>query len=175
MMWLFLIAFVAIASILSVQFFNILIRHHPPLISTPAIVRQRIMQEISLQPHEVFYELGSGKALLLNELAKLYPDNSFAGIDYALVPYALSLLKRLTSNNAVILRRQNCLKTDIRKASYIYCYLNIHLMDALAEKFQRECTKGTIIISYIFILPNFQLFKSVKVEGYGTIYFYRIS
>jgi hypothetical protein len=155
------------------QIYNILIRGHAPFIFSRKKIIEALLQDLRLQAGEVFYELGAGTAPLVRRLAKLYPSNKFVAVEYALIPYLLGRLLTLGRKN-ITWRKTDFYKIDLSPADYLYCFLNVATMRQLENKFLSEAKASAIIISYVFLLPNCQSFKSLTV-GQEKIHFYQLN
>ncbi len=167
-----LLAFIIIASG-SRQVYNILVRGHAPFIFSRRRVLTAVINNLVLQSGEVFYELGAGAAPLTRRLAKLYGDNKFVAVEYALLPYLLGRLLTLGRKN-LTWRQADFYKIDLSAADYFYCFLNVGAMKLLEAKLLAEAKPAATVISYVFVLPHCQSVKTLSV-GQEKIHFYQLN
>ena len=167
-----LLALVIIASG-SRQVYNILVRGHAPFIFSRRRVLQAIVNNLVLQPGEIFYELGAGTAPLIRRLAKRYTANKFVAVEYALLPYLLGRLLTLGRKN-ITWRQADFYKIDLSAADYFYCFLNVGAMQLLEAKLLAEAKPAATVISYVFVLPHCQSIKTLSV-GQEKIHFYQLN
>lgn len=156
-----------------IQLYNTLIRGHAPFVFSRPGVLKIIANELTLSDGQTFYELGSANASLLRRLARQYPRVNFVGLEYAFTPWLLGKIFCLPFSNIKIIK-QNFWRADLSQADYIYCFLNVHVMRELENKFKTDCKPGATIISYIFQLPHTEPAKTLTI-GHEKIYFYRIN
>jgi hypothetical protein len=158
-----------------VQFFNICFRGFAPFISTRPKVIAKIISELKMRKDATVYELGCGRAGFLRALRKKYPQAKLIGIEYSFLPYLLGQIQNSFTGCKLKIIKKNFLKVDLSRADVIYCYLNEASMKALEGKFNKECKSGTVIISYMFSLPNMKSEKELAVRNEkDKVYFYRI-
>lgn len=157
-----------------VQFFNICFRGFAPFISTRPKVIQKIIKELKMAEDATVYELGCGRAGFLRALRKKYPQAKLIGIEYSFLPYLIGQIQNSFIGCKLKIIKKNFLKADLSQADVIYCYLNETTMKALEGKFRNECKSGTIVISYLFSLPNMKSEKELAVRNEkDKVYFYR--
>jgi len=158
-----------------IQFFNICFRGFAPFISTRSRVIQKIINELKIKEDATVYELGCGRAGFLRALRKKYPQAKLTGIEYSFLPYLLGQIQNSFTGSKLKIIKKNFLKVDLSQADVIYCYLNEKTMKSLEGKFKNECKGDTIIISYLFSLPNTKSEKELAVRNEkDKVYFYRI-
>ena len=157
-----------------IQFFNICFRGFAPFISTRPKVIQKIINELKMEEDSTVYELGCGRAGFLRALRKKYPQAKLIGIEYSFLPYLIGQIQNSLTGCKLKILKENFLKADLSEADVIYCYLNQATMKKLAAKFSQECRPGTVIISYLFSLPDRESEKVIEAGKREKIYFYRI-
>ncbi|OIO07521.1 hypothetical protein COX68_01265 [Candidatus Falkowbacteria bacterium CG_4_10_14_0_2_um_filter_41_15] len=157
----------------AINFWNIVFRGFAPFVKANQEVIDIIIDNIKPTKGQVIYELGAGTANFLRGLEAKYPEAKLIGIENSFYPYLLAKAKLRKLQSRIDLRRENLYKTDLHGASFIYCYLIPTMMPKLSEKIQKECRPGTIVISYIFSIPNLPIHKTIETKG-GNIYFYEV-
>lgn len=159
---LFLIIFT-----LSVVFTNFLGSQWVP---TPSPAINLIVKETKVHKAKVFYDLGSGDARLVIEVAK-HTSAKAIGIEIDPLKWILSLIKiKLNKAETVKILRQNFFKSDLSDADVIFCYLPTSTMKKLEPK-MKKLDKGTIIIAYRIKFPSLKPIKELKQH---KVYIYRI-
>lgn len=157
----------------ALNFFNIVFRGFAPFMTANSEVIKDIIDNINPDKGSLIYELGAGNANFLKGVEARYPETKLIGIEYSWFPYLLAKSRLKALKSRIELRRQDLYKTDLHNASIIYCYLIPSMMPKLSEKIQKECQPGTIVISYLFSIPNLSIRKTIETKG-GNIYFYEI-
>lgn len=100
---------------------------------------------------DVVYDLGSGNGKLL----RLATKQGARAIGYEINPF-LVLWANLRGDRTIW---KNFWHADISDADIIFIYLLPSKMARLAEKIQRECKAGTIIVSNSFIFPDWNMLR----------------
>lgn len=157
----------------AVGFFNILFRGFAPLVISQKKVISLILDNIEPNSNQVIYELGSGSARFLQMVQKKFPKVKLVGLEYSIVPYLVSSIMLWLKNSSIKIRYQNMYKVNLAEADFIYCYLFPQMMLKLGQKVRSECKPGTILISYMFSVPNWEPKKIIKLDN-GTIFFYEV-
>jgi trans-aconitate methyltransferase len=156
------------------QFYNIVFRGFAPFVCTKPKVIKGILEELKVDDKAIIYELGCGRAGFLHACRKKYPKAELIGVEYSFLPYIIGQIQNSFIGDKLKIIKQNFLKVDLSQANVVYCYLNIETMKKLAVKFEKECRPGTIIISYLFPLPNMESEKILKIRHEkDKVYFYR--
>ncbi len=112
-------------------------------------------------------DIGSGLGGLVLELARRRPDSRFDGIELAPLPWLVSRLRaRLAGSNARFMRGDY---EDLDFADYdaVFAYLSPAAMSALYRKAAREMQKGTILLSYEFLITERAPDLSIVPTGRG--------
>ncbi|MFA5644466.1 MAG: hypothetical protein WC928_03000 [Patescibacteria group bacterium] len=168
------LAFLLLIMVLAiVQFYNVVFRGFAPFISTKFEAILAILRELDLNGEEAVYELGAGKAGFLRAVEERFKNKKLIGVEYNWWPYFLANIQLAFSGSKIKLIRKNIFKVNLKEADVIYCFLSPEMMELLAKKFREECRPGTLVISYHFKLPNFEIDKVIK-ENKNNIYFYRV-
>jgi len=157
----------------AINFWNIVFRGFAPFFKAKQEVIDTIIDNIKPTKGQVIYELGAGTANFLQGVEARYPETKLIGIENSFYPYLLAKMKLRKLQSKINLKRENLYQTDLRDASFIYCYLIPTMMPKLSDKIQKECRPGTTVISYIFSIPNLPIRKTIETKG-GNIYFYEV-
>ncbi|PIT94362.1 hypothetical protein COT98_04045 [Candidatus Falkowbacteria bacterium CG10_big_fil_rev_8_21_14_0_10_39_9] len=157
----------------SINFFNIVFRGFAPFFAANSQVINLATDNIKPTKDQVVYELGAGTANFLKAVEAKYPETKLIGIEYSLFTYLRTKAKLKALQSKIELRREDLYQTNLSDASIVYCYLIPTMMPKLSEKIQKECHKGTVIISYIFSIPGLSMRKTIQTKG-GNIYFYEV-
>jgi hypothetical protein len=168
-----LILFTFLAFFLT-QLFNILFRGFAPFIATRKKIIDKIISELEVNDETIIYELGCGQAGFLRAMHQKYPKNKLVGVEYATIPYLIGQIQNSFTGSKLKLIKKNIFAVDINEADIIYCYLNRDTMVTLEKKFQVECRQGTVIVSYNFLLPNTEAYKTLEVGKTDKVYFYKM-
>ena len=128
-----------------------------PFITTRTALLQEINKALKLREDSVLYDLGCGNGKILNYCLDQNRTVCGVGVERNILPYLLAKIK-LYKSNAVV-RFENIFTTDIHDATHLYLYLYPGVVDRLLPKIQKECKKGTRIVSC-----DFQFSKMVPDE-----------
>ena len=130
----------------------------------------RVAKEVKTRKSKIFYDLGSGDARLIGEVAKNTSAEAI-GIEIDPLKWLFSMAKikanRLKNANIV---RGNFYSANLSKADIIFCYLPNRTLEKLEPK-MKKLRKGTIIICYRIKFPTLKPIKELKPE---KIYIYKI-
>ena len=147
-----------------------------PFISTNKKDFKNILEAVGLQPGEIIYDLGCGKAHLLIYAAKKFRAKG-VGYELTLWPYLWAKFKIYLTKVDVKVFRQNFFGADLTKADVVFCYLFPEVMAKLEPKFSQELKSGSRVVSYAFKLPTKVPEKTVITNDdnteLGKIYVYR--
>ncbi len=134
------------------NFWRTLVARQAPFVPIPQKVIPHIIDAIGIHEKSIVYDLGCGDARVLMACYEKYPTASYKGIDIALIPRMLAWfhLKRIQKPHTISVRKGDFFKEDISDATHIFVYLFPNVMNDLLPKFQRECVKGTRIVSCDF-------------------------
>lgn len=137
-----------------------------PFVSTPRSKYRRILQAVGLQPGEVIYDVGCGKATLLILAAKEFGAKGI-GYELSLWPYLWAHFNIFISRADVKVYLKNFFKVDLSGADVVYCYLFPEIMARLEPKFAKELKPTARVVSYGFKLPNTEPIKIVDTRKDG--------
>lgn len=157
----------------AINFFDVVFRGFAPFFRAKPEVINTIIDNIKPGRGQIVYELGSGTANFLRGVEAKYPGVKLIGIENSIFPYLLARLKLKKLKSQIELQKKDLYKVDLNEASIIYCYLIPTMMAKLSEKIRKECRPGTVVVSYVFSIPNLSIRKTIETKG-GNIYFYEV-
>lgn len=169
-MFSFLFTLVLVSTVLINIFYIV------PFVPTRKRVVDYVLDKADLKPGEKVYDLGCGDARFLIEAEKRAKIIG-TGFEIAPLPVILAWLNKWVNNSKVNIRLKSFFRADIGDADVIFCYLLPDTMDKLAEKFKKECGKGTRIISHTFKIQSMtpvKVWPQDKKQKLPSIYLYQI-
>lgn len=113
---------------------------------------RRIIEQSGLHPGQTLIDLGSGDGRLLRAAAA----QGIRCIGYEINPY-LVIISRLVCwryRKLVTIHTADIWRTKLPPADTIYIFGLDRFMKRLDEKFRREITQPTKVISYVFEIPG---------------------
>lgn len=144
-----------------------------PFVPTYTSDIEFIVKRLSIQPTQVFYDLGSGDGkvcFLVNKLS----GARCVGFEITLWTYLLAQIKLRIKyqKSKLIFKRKNFFKEDWSEADFVYGYLYPPLMGRVEAKFQKECKAGAIAIIRDFPFPNLKPKEVIHRPKEHEIYIY---
>ncbi len=113
------------------------------------------VDELTRQQAGAFLDIGCGMGGILFHLGKKHPERQFVGIESAPIPYAFAKARQWLSGTAnVDIRYGDFWDTDFSAYATIYAFLSPEPMTRLYEKAKAEMTKGGLLISNSFSVPD---------------------
>ncbi|MBA3722618.1 MAG: methyltransferase [Parachlamydiaceae bacterium] len=146
-----------------------------PTPSSPDAIRA-IIEMIPETTSGNVLELGSGWGSLAIAIARKLPNCHVIAYEISIVPWLVSLIfHKVMKNNNLIILRKDFFKESFEDVSLVICYLYPGAMKKLKDKFEKELTPGTIVISHAFAIPGWTPQFTKKLNDlYATpIYFYK--
>jgi hypothetical protein len=146
-----------------------------PFVPTSDKMLDEILKEARLKKGKRFIELGSGDGRVVIKAGREY---GVSGKGVELNPflyYLANILTRVKGVRNVSFRMGNFYKSDIKDADYIFLFLLPKSVEKLGKKIDKECKRGTLVISHAFKIKGFEekLIKIQERKSYST-YFYKI-
>ncbi len=142
-----------------------------PFVSIPQVDWLKVCQVADLQPGQIVYDLGCGKANLLTTAAKNFGVKGI-GYEISLWPYLWGRWRIWRSKADVKVRLKNFFQADLSSADVVFCYLFPSAMARLEPKFIQELKPGAKVVSYAFELPTIKpakvvdaVFKTSPITG----------
>ena len=146
-----------------------------PYVPTAHRSIERIITGLSISKHDVFFDLGCGDGRTAIYMAKTHKIRSI-GIELNPILHSLSLLKKAWYKCSLVqFYRQDILKTDLKTATIIYCFLYPEILNKLSQKLIKECQSNTLIVSHGFKIKRLQKYtvKELTMKPFST-YIYRL-
>jgi SAM-dependent methyltransferase len=133
----------------------------------------RIIKVAGIKNGELMYDFGSGTACVASYISKK-TGAAVIGFELSWAFYLWSIIRNfLVGNKNVKIKHKNFFKQDVADADYIFCFLTPRAMKKLGEKFKKELSSKTKIISYAFKIPDWEPWVVDREGGSGTpIYVY---
>ncbi len=147
-----------------------------PFVPTSKRVINYVIQLCDLKKGDKVYDLGCGDARFLIEAQKK-TGREAVGYENALLPFLLAKFRKYINSAKINVKMNNLFNADLSDANVIYCYLGPDVMPRLAEKFKKECKKGTRIYSNSFSISTMKpqkIWQTNKSKRLPTIYMYQI-
>lgn len=122
-------------------------------------------------------ELGSGWGTLAFALARHFPSHQVNAYEISPIPYYLSkFICLLSPHPNLMIRRQDFFVASLEHVSLVVCYLYPEAMNRLKDKFEKELSPESYILSHTFAIPGWVPICFVKVNDlYQTpIYLYQV-
>ena len=147
-----------------------------PYVPSKKRVIQKMLKLAQLKPGEKIYDLGCGDGRLLFTAEKIYQTK---GVGYEIAPlvYLSAYLRKITTGSKSQIHFQNFLKTNLKDAQTIFCYLTPSALKKLAPKLKKECRPGTRIFSNTFSIAGLKPVKTFSKDPQTkmpTIHLYQI-
>jgi cyclopropane fatty-acyl-phospholipid synthase-like methyltransferase len=147
-----------------------------PYVPSRKKIVNHIIKLANLKNGEKIYDLGCGDGRFLFE-AERQAKIEATGFEAAPIPYLLAHFKKWISGSRVQILMRNFFHADLKDADVIFCYLGPETMTALAEKFKKECRRGTRIYSHTFSISSmkpYQTWPKNSATKLPTIYLYKV-
>ncbi len=149
MLILILIMVLSLMITMMVQFFLTKV----PYVPTSKGLIKAILNKLNLQADQNVYDLGCGDGRFIFESEKKFQTNG-TGYEVSPVPFLQAQLNRLFKGFKSKVYFENFLNSNLSDADLIFCYLFPEPMKAVAEKINKECRKGTTLVSNTFQLKD---------------------
>ena len=136
---------------------------------------------LSVIPEETIgnvVDLGSGWGTLVFSLSKKFPQCDVAGYELSPLPWLYSkLINSILRRKNLTIRRKNIYNVCLSKVSVVVCYLHPNAMEKLAQKFEKELSKGTLIVCNTFPVPSWTPKQVYLIGGVFSrkIYVYEVN
>ncbi|MBP7018622.1 class I SAM-dependent methyltransferase [Candidatus Saccharibacteria bacterium] len=125
-----------------------------------------ILKHLKLRPGMTLYEFGCGDGRFLRKASK-YKVNS---VGYEVNPYLCKLAQiRSIHNKNTRIKQANAWNKSFAEADVVFTFLMPKFMEKFGTKMQRELKSGSIVVSYIFEIPNMEHYRHAN-----NSYFYKI-
>lgn len=147
-----------------------------PYVPTKKRVMEEIIKQADLKDGQTFYDLGCGDGRMLIEAEKARKVNA-VGYEIAPLVYFFAVARKLLNRSKAQIKFKNFFKENLENADVIFCYLMPAELKRLAKKIQKECKKGTHIISNTFHIEGMEPKKVIPKNDktkIPTLYFYQV-
>ncbi len=141
-----------------------------PWVKTPANNLEIILDEIKLPSNSLVYDLGCGDGRFLFAAKKR--GLRTVGYELSLYPCLRGWLRSYFSGTKVIIKNSNYFNSDLSEADTVYLFLVGAVMAKTGEKLKRELKPGTLVISYGFKIPGWEITKTLPTHPSQTYVYY---
>lgn len=114
-------------------------------------------------------DLGSGLGGLLFRLEGSRKNARFFGIEIAPLPYCCSQIRRILRGSNVKFLFGSYFSLDLSEFDVVFCYLSPAAMPDLWDKASTEMKKGSMLLSYEFIIPDVPVSFTLEMKGGGPV------
>lgn len=125
-----------------------------------------------LSPGKRAYDLGSGDGKLLPRIAATGAHAIGIEINPVLVLFSTIRCWFSPYRHAITIRMGSFWATTFSDADVVFVYLLPLRMEKLEKKLERECRKGTIVVSNSFLFPHWKILRQDVVNH---VYVYKIA
>jgi SAM-dependent methyltransferase len=166
-MWPLAILVVVVVLVISFSWTNL--RGAPWVPSTMETVH-KMLTIAEVGPDDVVYDLGCGDGRTIVTAARRYGARA-VGIEIDPLRYiwCQALITVLGLRNRVNVIYGNFFNQDLSDANVVTCFLLQSTNNQLEEKFKRELTSGTRVVSNTF---TFSELEEVREDGEANLYMY---
>ncbi|QQR53234.1 hypothetical protein IPG36_04085 [bacterium] len=136
-----------------------------PYLPILASDRRQLLALANLKPGQTIIDLGSGDGRLLFAAAK----QGIRGIGYEINPL-LVIISRIVCwryRTLVTIHLANFWQIKLPPADAIYVFLIARYMPKLEQKLRRDITQPTLVVSYVFALPES---KPIRQNATSAVY-----
>ncbi len=146
-----------------------------PIVSIQKKRAREILDKAGLKPGDSFFELGTGTGVMLSEATAI---DGIKAVGFELSPFAWAI----TNIRLLLLKRRsykvslrNFFKENISSANFIFFFMMPKNISPIAEHIWNKATKGTVVISCAFPIPNKNPYITLpQTDKYPPVYFYKV-
>jgi SAM-dependent methyltransferase len=125
-----------------------------------------ILKHLKLRPGITLYEFGCGDGRFLRKASK-YKVNS---VGFEVNPYLCKLAQiRSIHNKNTKIKQANAWNKSFEDADVVFTFLMPKFMEKFGIKMQKELKPGSIVVSYVFEIPNMEHYRFAN-----NSYFYKV-
>lgn len=118
-----------------------------------------------------FIDIGSGFGGAVMHLSARHPQGEFTGIEIAPLPWLTSLIRAKMTGSRGRFVRGDYTRLDFARYDVVFAYLSPAAMPALWEKASADMVKGSLLLSYEFIVEEKKPDLIIKTHENGeTLY-----
>lgn len=143
-----------------------------PYVPSRKKIIDQVLNEFPLKNGELIYDLGCGDGRFLMAAEKKYQTIG-KGFELAPLPYLLAIIKKFFHRSKNQFYLKDFYQHSLSDAKFIYCYLYPKLIDKVYQKFIRETSPGSILISNTFPIKNVSPLKIINSTSTNKIYVYQ--
>lgn len=144
-----------------------------PFVATSKTRIKEIIRIAEIKPGDNFYELGAGTGKMMIAISKISKANVI-GFELSPIFYFIALLNlKINRIKNSKLYFKNFYKANLKKADIVYFFLMPKTMERLKEKFEKELSPETKIISYAFEIDGWKPYAIIKDNKKPSVYFYK--
>lgn len=129
-------------------------RTQVPYFPSRSVLAEPISELLGEFEYSRFVDVGSGFGGLLFQLEELRANSEFTGIEIAPLPYCYSQWRRIYRGSKVKFLFGSYFDLDFGHFDVVFCYLSPVAMPDLWRKASFEMKKGSMLLSYEFIIPD---------------------
>ncbi len=139
--------------------------------------RQKSVNEVLKVAHlkqgVKFLELGCGDGRIVRTAVESYNVDG-VGIDINPLLILIARFKAYPITKNLLFKAQNIYNTNLKPFDVIYVFLMPEMLAKLRDKFQRECRKGTVIISHGFKIAYWdnKIKYTLQKKPFPTYYYH---
>lgn len=137
-----------------------------PSRSTLAVPIVTLLDEFE---HPSLIDLGSGLGGLLFRIEDMRKSVKLFGIEIAPLPYCYSQCRCLYRRSNVKFLFGSYFALDLSEFDVVFCYLSPAAMPDLWDKASAEMKKGSVLLSYEFIIPDVPPSFIIETEDDGPV------
>lgn len=142
-----------------------------PFVPTSAGVVKEILSRARLKKGSMFVELGCGDGRVTRTAVREF---GVRGVGVDLNPMLIWFARLMTRGlKNIRFIRENLFKVDLRQADVIFLFLLPETLVKLGPKMEKECKKGTIVISHGFKIKGCEskLIDEIQRKVFPTYYY----
>jgi len=146
-----------------------------PWVPTRKGERASLAAKLKLKDGQTVYDLGSGDGSLLFTLAERFPNCRLIGLEISLLPFFISLVRRLIGlsryRNVRLLFR-DLYRTDLSKADLVFAYLMPGCYARISRKFSKELKDSCIVVIEAWPIPGLEIRDKIVGDRQLPLYVY---
>ena len=147
-----------------------------PFVPTNNKCLKKMISLVKLSDDKKIYDLGCGDGRLLRAIEKKHGIKG-AGYEIAPLVYLWAKLINFFTKSKNKIHFKSLFSADLSDADVVFLYLIPFILKKLSKKLNKECKKGTLIVSEGFRIPDLSLFEHIplsKEEKTPSFYIYKI-
>ncbi len=138
-----------------------------PSVPTPLHIADAMIDMVPWKGREHVVDLGAGDGRLLGRIKQRHPDVSVDGCEIVPTIWLMGRLRSMIKRDGVRVRLQSFRAMNIKDADVIFLYLFPGIMKELQERFDRELSPGTYVVTHTFGFHGRKALKEIRVPRLG--------